>query len=183
LIGALAAAWVLVPNWPNLQPARSVCIPLLATYVFLLAAALEPLLQNVPAVRTLFILTVTATFVAYLSADFVSLTYAQFATAAAAALVGCWAAAKLSDTRTTHGLGLAYAMIVGGWAFIVCIQPTSGPLTGTLVAPLAPLSLWLFVRGPLERVRGWAAIGVQIALVLAVLALSGALVVMQAAPQ
>jgi hypothetical protein len=177
LIGALAAAWALVPTWANLQPPRSVCIPLLTAYLFLLAAFLEPPLAMLSATRVILLLGVCGAFVAVATAYFVSLTFAMFIAPAAAALAGCSLAAFLSNAPGVRGLGLAYAAIVGGWAFIAGIEPRE-PLAGFLVAPLAPLSLWLCVRGPLAQKRGWA-IGVQTALVVAILALSGALVVMK----
>ncbi len=118
LMGVFVAAWLLVPNWPSLQPPRSTWIPLLATYLFLLAALIEPLLLRLPAARTLVLLSASAFCVAILIAAFVSLTYAQFAAASAAALVGCSLAARLSRARTARGVGLAYALIVGGWAFV-----------------------------------------------------------------
>jgi hypothetical protein len=179
LVGALAAAWVLVPNWPSLQPPRSACVPLLAAYIFLLAALLDPLLERFSAGRGISVLFVTAALIAIATAYFVSLTYAQFAAAAAAALVGCSSAAKVSNARTAHGLALSFAVVVGGWAFIVCIESPE-PLAGFLIAPLAPLSLWFCVRGPLSKLRGWAAIGVQFVLVALILAIAGALVVMKA---
>jgi hypothetical protein len=183
LIGSLAAAWVLVPHWTDLQPPRSVWVPLLAAYVFLLAALLEHPLEKLPAPRMLFVLGVSAMFIAFVAAAFINvMTYAQFAASAGAALVGCSAAARFSNAESLRGIGLAYAVIVGGWAFILCTHPQP-PNPGILLAPAAPLVMWLFVRGPLAKLRGWTAIGVQIALVVVILALSGALVVMKAGPE
>ena len=139
LIGAFVAAWLLVPNWPSLHPPRSTWIPLLATYLFLLAALIEPLMSRLPAVRMLALLSASALCVAVLIAAFVSLTYAQFAVGSAAALAGCAFAARLSNTSTVRGVGLAYALVVGGWAFVGCIEPRE-PLLGILIAPVAPLA-------------------------------------------
>ncbi len=175
LMGAFAAAWLLVPNWPSLQPPRSTWIPLLTTYLFALAALIEPLFDRLPATRILALLSTSALCVAVLVAAFVSLTYAQFAVGSAAALAGCSLAARHSNTVTSSGLGLGYTVIVGGWAFIGAIEPTT-PLVGVLVAPLAPLALWLCVRGPLARTSGWGAIGVQSAMVVLVLLTAAAIV-------
>jgi hypothetical protein len=89
-----------------------------------------------------------------------------------AALAGCWIAACLSKkAATARGLALAYAVTVGGWAFVGCIDPQE-PIVGLLFAPLAPLALWCCVAGPLARLRGAASVAVSTAIVLAVLALA-----------
>jgi hypothetical protein len=180
LAAVVAAAWVLVPHWSNLQPPRSVLVPLLAAYMFLLAISLEQLLRRFPAPRALAALGVSAMFIAVAAAAFIHvMTYAQFAAAAGAALVGCSAAARFLNAESVRGLGLAYAVIVGGWAFILCIelQPAN---PGILIAPAAPFALLLCARGRLAQLRGWAAVGVQFALVLVILLLAGALVLMKA---
>jgi hypothetical protein len=173
---AFISAWLLVPTWPGLWPARPMAVPLLAGYLFLLGAALEPLAQRLSSGQLLAAFVPAAGCVAVLMAASVSVTLAQPAGAAAAALAGCWGTAYLwPDVLRGRALCLAYAVIIGGWAFIGCIEPQQ-PLVGLLLAPLAPLALWCCTVGPLARLRGLTAAGVQIVSVMLPLALSAAIV-------
>ncbi|MEX0713540.1 MAG: hypothetical protein WD278_14380, partial [Pirellulales bacterium] len=122
LLAAFVSAWLLVPNWADLHPPRPVCIGLLTAYLFLLAAALEPLARRVGPATLLAPLTYTSACVALLIAVPISVTYAQAAVIAAGATAGCWIAACLW-TAPARGLGLVYSVVVGGWAFIGCIEP------------------------------------------------------------
>jgi hypothetical protein len=176
LLAAFVSAWLLVPNWANLHPPRPVCIGLLTGYLFLLAAALEPLARRVGPATLLAPLTYTSACVALLIAASISVTYGQTAVIAAAAMAGCWIAACLSRTASARGLGLVYSVVVGGWAFIGCIEPRK-PAVGLLLAAAAPLGLWCCVWGPLSRLRGRGASAVQTAVVLAVLAAAAVLVI------
>jgi hypothetical protein len=173
---AFLSAWLLVPAWPGLRPPRPIAIPLLAGYLLLLAAALEPLSQRFSSAQVLAAFAPAAACVAALIAVSVSVTYARPTGAAAVALAGCGSAAWLwPNPLAGRALSLSYAAIVGGWAFIGCIEPQQ-PLLGLLLAPLAPLALWCCAVGPLSRLRGFAATAVQITTVLLPLALSAALV-------
>jgi hypothetical protein len=163
--------------WPSLQPPRTICIPLLAGYLFGIAALLTPLCERIASKALLAHLTLAAAFVALAIAWQVSLRYGRPAGIAAAALGGCAAAAWFSSQRVAvGGLSLAYAIVVGGWAFIACIEPNP-PAVGFLLAPLAPLALWCCARGPLARLRGPSAAGAQIALVLVPLGIAAGLLV------
>jgi hypothetical protein len=180
-VTAFVSAWLLVPTWASLQPPRSVCVPLLAAYLFLLAALLESLLSRLPAVAISAQLTISSVCVAVLIAGFVSVTYARPAGIAAAALAGVCVAAYLTQVAATaRGLGLGYAVTVGGWAFIGCIEPHQ-PALGLLFAPVAPLSLWWCVSGPVSRLHGRTAATVQTVVVLFHLAIAIGLVAMTSA--
>jgi hypothetical protein len=99
-------------------------------------------------------LTLVAMAVAVLLAAAVSLKYGQIAGIAAAALAGCGAAAFLAKRPpATRGLIPAFAVLVGGAAFVGCIEPQP-PLARMLLAPAAPLVLWPFASGPLGRIDG-----------------------------
>jgi len=181
LVTAFVSAWLLVPSWASLQPPRSVCVPLLTGYLFLLAALLEPLLCRLPAAAISAQLIVSAACAAVLIAGFVSVTYAQIAGIAAAALIGVWVATLFSSgAASVRGLSLAYSVTVGGWAFIGCIEPQQ-PAFGLLLAPIAPLSLWFCVCGPLSRLRGRAAATIQTVLVLIHLTIAAGLMVVTSA--
>ncbi|MBI5757621.1 MAG: hypothetical protein HZA46_03790 [Planctomycetales bacterium] len=175
LMTAFVSAWLLVPTWASLQPPRSVCVPLLTGYLFLLAAMLEPLLSRLPAAAISAQLTISSACTAILVAGFISVTYAQTAGIVAAALTGCLLAASFSSgTTTARGLSLAYSVTVGGWAFIGCIEPQR-PAFGLLLAPVAPLSLWWCVSGPVSRLHRRAAATVQTVMVLIHLAIAAGL--------
>jgi hypothetical protein len=173
---AFISAWLLVPTWPSLRPARPIAVPLLAGYLLLLAAALEPLTRRFSSLRILAALAPAAGCVAALIAASVSVTYAGPSGAAATALAGCLGAAYYwPSVPAVRALSLGYAVVVGGWAYIGCIEPQQ-PLVGLLLAPLAPLALWCCALGPLARLRGPTAAAVQIVSVMVPLALSAALV-------
>jgi MFS family permease len=167
---ALVAAWLLVPTWESLQPPRLAWVPLLAGYLFLLAAALEPMARLLPPRNLLGLLMLSAADSAALVAAAVSLTYGLPAAAAAAALLGCSAALLLSaDADHVRGVIPAYAAVVGGWAFVGCVDPQV-PMPLLLLAPAAPLALWCCAWGPLAKLKGAGAMAVQATAVVAVLA-------------
>lgn len=144
LFAAFVAAWFLVPTWGTLKPGRTVWIPVLAGYFFLLATALEPVARRLSARLILALLTFTAAAVAALIAAFVSLTYAQAAGTVAAALGGALAATWLtSKTLPPRGLGFAYAVLVGGWAFVGCVEPQE-PIVWLLIVPASAVVLGYF---------------------------------------
>ncbi|MEX2142789.1 MAG: hypothetical protein WD894_26270 [Pirellulales bacterium] len=172
---AMISTWLLVPTWPDLEPRRAITLPLVAAYLFLLTVLLEPLAGRLASSVLTSHLALTAACSAALIAALVSLTYGEPAVIAAAALVGCAAGAWLfPEPALARALVLVYAVNVGGWAFTGAINPRP-PLFALLVTPLAPLALWVSAVGPLARKRGIAAIALQTAAVLTVLALAGGL--------
>lgn len=175
LATACMSAWLLVPTWASLHPPRFVWVPMLTGYLFLLAVLVEPLLTRIPATVISAQLTMSTACTAFLIAGFISVTYARPVGIAAAALAGVWIAAYFASVAgTARGLSLAYAVTVGGWAFIGCIEPQQ-PAFGLLLAPVAPLSLWCCVSGPLSRLRGRIAATIQTVVVLIHLAITGGL--------
>src|SRR5262249_49861189 len=113
-----------------------------------------------------------------LTAAFVSITYGQLAGLAAAALAGCSASGRSRSRETSfRGLVPAYAILVGGTAFVGFIEP-SPPLRGLLLAANAPLALWAFAAGPLSRLRGFAAVTARTVAVLVPLTLALILVIL-----
>jgi hypothetical protein len=175
LLTALVSAWLLTPHWPDLAPRRALAIPLLTAYLVLLSALLETLADRLRSAALSTHLAITAFATAALIAAFVSLTYGESAAIAAAALAGCAVVAwRFRDIVMAGSLALVYSVNIGGWAFIGAIEPRP-PLFVLLITPLAPLTLWLFVVGPLARKRGLAALAIQTAAVLLVLAVAGGL--------
>jgi hypothetical protein len=175
LLAALLAAWLLVPTWPDLTPPRTVWIPLLATYLLVLAATAEPLAARLPPAVFTGCCALAAACVALLIAAYVSVTYARLAGIAAAGLVGCWAASLVDRNFKALSLGLGYSLMVGGLAFVGTIEPRQ-PLVGILVAPAAPLMLWFFTMPALHRAGATTKIVVGLALVLSALGISIGLV-------
>jgi hypothetical protein len=169
------SAWLLVPNYRDLQSVRHILALCLGAYLVVLWALLEPLAGRLSARVFLASLTVSALCVGVLIAAAVSVTYGKTACIAAGGMAGCAAAALLpSKSTAVVGLSLSYAVIVGGWGFIGYVEPRT-PLVGLLIAPAAPLALWCCVWGPLGRLRGLAAVAVQAAAVAVVLGVAVAL--------
>jgi hypothetical protein len=55
---------------------------------------------------------------------------------------------------------LAFAVLIGGLAYVGKIEPLE-PVPFILLAPTAPLGLWLFAAGPLGKLQGWQAAVLQ----------------------
>ncbi len=170
---ALLAAWQLVPLWEELVPPRHYAVPLLAGYLLLLMAILSSLPDRLLGPLFVGLLAVSAGTVAVLIAIGVSMTYGQVAAVAAAALGGCWLLSLLANlTRgvseesaarlavAIRGLIPVFAVLVGGVAFVGTIEPAP-PMTIILLAPAAPLMLWLFSAGPLARLTGWPSVAAR----------------------
>jgi hypothetical protein len=197
---ALVAAWLLVPTWEELQPPRPYLIGLLAAYFAVLAALLAMLPARLQGATVAAPLTASATGVALLVTAEVSMLYGQLVAVAVAALAGCTVATLRTRSVSEHtlapsasegsplpplatslrGLAPVYAVLVGGLAFVGAIEPTP-PLWHIMLAPAAPLALWLFAAGPLGRLPGKWATAAQIAAVLVPLALALALGPLRAA--
>ena len=186
---AAASAWVLVPTWATLWPPRLVMIPLLAAYLLLLMALLAALPDRLLGRLFVVLLAAAAIGVALLIAVGVSLKISQIALAAAAAFGGCSVAAFIpskavqsaDSERATASRGLipAFAVLIGGLAFAGTIEPQP-PLPIILLAPAAPLALWLLATGPLAKTQGWQAAVLQFAAVLLPLIIAIAVVAVAA---
>jgi hypothetical protein len=165
---ALVSASLLVPSWPDLEPPRAVWLCVLTTYIFVLAALLELLARRIPATILIGSLALASVCTAALTAAYVSVTHGRLAGIATASLAGSWVACFASWQKSAAGLALAYSVIVGGLAFIGCVEPRQ-PYVGLLVAPLAPLALWCSIPPAVQRLHAPTRTVVQIALVAAVL--------------
>ncbi len=173
LLACLVAAWLIVPDWASLSPSRLVWIGGLVPALTLLAALLEPLATRVPNPSRFLSYAIAALGIAVLTAAFLSLTYGKLAIVPAASLAGCFLGSLGGRSGPAQGLGLPYAIVVGGWAFVATIDPPS-PLWLLLVAALAPLALWCTAIGPTAQLRGWTAVVARLGSVIAVLALCAA---------
>jgi hypothetical protein len=188
LLAAIVSAWLLLPHWLKL-PAwlaennslgltpRAVYVPILAAYLLAIAALFEPLGRRLPATSVLGGMALTAVCLAVLCGALVSVMYGEMATIAAAALVGCWVGACiLPQPAAARGITLAYAVAVGGWAWIGCIEPRP-PLLALMLVPAAPLALWTCAFGRPAQLRGFKGAALHLGVVLIALALAAGLVI------
>ena len=173
---ALAAAWCLVPTWSTLQPPRLVWIGALTAYFTLLMVLVDGLPQRLQSGPLIAAFLMTALAVALLVAVELSLVLGQLGAIVLAALVGC----RLAEWRdplasAARGAIPVLVVLIGGVAFVAAIEPEQ-PVWGLLLAAAAPLSLWGLAAGPGARLNGGRAVVVQIAMLVAWLAVAAALV-------
>jgi hypothetical protein len=146
-----AAAWLLVPDWSDMQPARHVQVALLGGYLFLLISLLDLLPTRLSSGLFMLSLAIVASAVAGLISAFVSLKYGQVAGLAAAALLGyCCVGSRRVSPEAVRAVVPIFVVAVGGAAFVGAIEPDP-PMYALLLVPAAPLTLWLFAAGPLAR--------------------------------
>jgi len=158
---APVAAWLIVPRWPELVPAWPAQWAGLAIGIVLLTALLQPLPQRLPGRAFPMWLMLTAAAVSLLVMAEVSETFGRLALLAAGALAGCGIGAlMMQEAADWRGLLLPYAIVVGGYAYTGFVYPIE-PLWPLLLAPAAPLALWICLWGPLTRVKGARAIALQ----------------------
>jgi FtsH-binding integral membrane protein len=169
LLLAAATAWLLVPNWPDLQPPRIVYITAFTAALVLLTVLLEPLPARVGEPLFLLLLAFVSLTAAVVLAVFVSIKFGQIAAIAAAA-TGASGVASLFVRRECGSRGLipVFSVIVCGIIFVGHIEPNP-PLTAMLFIPAAPLGLWVSARGPLACFRGFKAGAIRTAAVLLLL--------------
>jgi hypothetical protein len=139
---AIVAAWWLVPTWPDLWPSRPVSIALLAGYLFVLMVLLDALPDRLTGRLLPGVMTLSAGALAVLLAALLSIRFGQLACLAASALAGCFAASFLNPQATSRGLIPGYAVLLGGLAYVGCVEPVP-PLPALLLIPAAPLTVWL----------------------------------------
>jgi hypothetical protein len=170
VVAATVAAWLLAPNWPDLEPPRYVYILLLGGYQFALMTLLDALPDRLLGRLYPFLLFAATSTTAIVIALPRVLTLGQITGIATASLFGCIAAGMfVFRDRVTRGLTPVYAILVGGIGFWGSIDPE--PAYSILLAPLAPLMLWLCAHGPLARLAGRKAVAAQLAVVLVPLAI------------
>ena len=167
IIVSLAVSWFLVPTWQRLDPIRYYWMAGLAAYLFLLITGLDSLAVKLPASRFFpGALTFVSATIAATTAYAVSAKYGQVTGVATAAVLGCWLAVPMFDSvRYARGLSPSFGILVGGLAFVGCIEPNP-PLLALLLLPATPLGLWSFSAGPLSRLRGMSALAAHAAAIV-----------------
>ena len=174
LFGVVAAitAWFFVPTWEDLDPSRRVYLIGMVAYIVGLACLLEPLSQRLPGPLLPAVLWLTLTAAAIVLALSGSLRFAQIGLTGAAPFLGISLAAW-ADRKANHltGVGLLFAVLSVGALSIGQVNSFSSvPLVAYVIIPVAPLTLWLTMVGPLAKLTGARRWAVNALLPIAVLA-------------
>jgi len=148
---AALAGHLLTPSWTVFGLSWPLSTVVAIGYFILIATSLECLPPRFLGQPMIALLAVAAALSAAAIGADVSLRFAQLAAIAAAGLAGCWLVgffgARPSE-RSLRGLILSFAVLVGGIAFVACVEPDP-PRARLLVLPLTPLIAWLgLVRRP-----------------------------------
>lgn len=153
---AVLAAWLLVPEWEDLEPSWHLWTVAMTIYVTLLAALIQPLAARVPGPLIGTVLSLCMVVVAVILALSGSLRMAQIAGTAAGGLVGCTTASVLQSRRGDFaGIALPFAVLAAGLMLIGRVNSYSSvPLVSYLLPPLAPLGLYCAATAGMSRQPG-----------------------------
>jgi hypothetical protein len=180
LIAGLAA-WLIVPQWEDMTPPRTVQMTAVAVAIFALALSLEPLAKRLPGQSFAVGLMLSAAASAIFVLAEVSETFGRLAALPASALAGCSVAALLNKRNSdVASLALPYAVMVGGYAYTAAMYPTP-PMMPVLLTPFAPLALWISLWGRLRGLTGARAVILQMVCALLPLAIIAAVLVVGSA--
>jgi hypothetical protein len=172
LLLAAGTAWLLVPTWSTLSPPRPALLAMLTAYLFIVMTGLVSLPDRLMTRLFLVHLAIAAAGVALLLAVEVSLTFGQLAGIVTAAIAGCCVGSLFGTSPiVSRGLIPIFVVLIGGLAFVGCIE-SQPPRFAMLLAPAAPMVLWVCNWGPIARMSGKKAIAAQTGVVLAALALA-----------
>jgi hypothetical protein len=154
---SFATALAIVPDWPELVPARPIQIAAIAAGMTAFVALLLPLIKRLPGAIIPWWLMVAAGGTSLLIMLEQSETFGRPAALPAGALAGCLAAALFTRAPIEWGgLVFPYSVVAGGYAYLGAIYPVT-PLWTLLVIPIAPLALWICAISPWAKTRGpWA---------------------------
>ncbi len=151
LLTSLFAAFVLVPQWPDLWPPRPVSIALFVVTTFMVHRLTDHLTQRTPPRMIVLSMAATSLGAALLIAATFSLSVGESALMTAAALSGTAVALLFQDNAlAVRGLCLPFVLTVSGWCYVAAIEPTP-PLFPLLFLPAVPLVLWFTAVGPVSR--------------------------------
>jgi hypothetical protein len=171
---AAIAGGQLVPGYADLKPAWYVLTPLLAVYLFAIICLLSLLPERLRGRLFIGLLACTAAATSVLVTSEISLRVGLFSLRIPVAIATCFIVSWLFHFPAEVKLQSAVlalipvaVVLVGGTAFVGAIA-LKEPRWVLLLAPLAPLMLWLFAWGPLARLQGVSAVVAQIAAVASV---------------
>jgi hypothetical protein len=141
-------AYCFTPGWPvwGYEP-RSV-IWLSLAYLLLIGLSLQTLPKRILGSRYLGLFAAATLILTVVIGGLVSLRLAQLAAIAASALLGAFLATITSRRSSEEASGesvlAVYAVLVGGIAWIACVEPDP-PQPGLLAIPLLPAAMWIAV--------------------------------------
>ena len=150
---AVASAWMLVPTWPDLSPARGWYVAIFAAGVWFLSISLKPLSRRAAGHALLPSMCVSTLAGAGLLATTFSLRFGMLAAVAASALTGVWLASQRDvftrgtscpadcGNPTAGGTHLFYAVVFGGLMLVGELAAVVPSLCFVLLLA-APLALW-----------------------------------------
>jgi hypothetical protein len=175
LVAAVAASWMLVPDWEHLEPSRLLHRFVLIVGIVAVSAGLAPLARRMPAAKLLLLLAVVLVSESVILALGGSLRFAQITGCGAAALAGMSLAAFFDRTgRTADGIALPFALLAAGMMLIGHVNSFSDvPHISYLFPPLAPLALWPLATGPGARASGprrWVLVSLPVLICLGAVA-------------
>jgi hypothetical protein len=151
MLASLASAFVLVPTWETLAPSRIVWVSVLAADLAILAILIQPLPQYLSPRVVLLAMSGSALVLTGLLTAIWSLSLGKIAAIPALALLGVGFVTWFRPVESgMSGAALAYSLMVGGAAFLGCIEPDP-PVWPLLAVPPAPIVLWLSAKGPLSQ--------------------------------
>jgi hypothetical protein len=167
---AAVAGWWLVPTWEDLEPSRTSQLLFWAALVVLSASLLEPLAGRFSGSLLGLVLFFTMVCASGVLALGGSLRFAQIAGAGAGSLAGLAIVARWGrEVDSLQGVAMGFVILIWGSLLVGRVNSFSSvPLASYVLLPLAPLSLWLFARGPLSRLEGAKRTLIAISLPLAI---------------
>jgi len=172
------AVWVLVPTWPDLQPARPAQIILWTACLVMLASLFELLVDRLRGASVPLLLALIMACGAIVLALSGSLRFAQILGAGSGALAGITIVQWFRAATGLEGLSLTYAMLLGGALLIGRVNSFSDvPLASYLLVMAAPLALGVVAVRPCSQWSGVKGLLVRFGAPLAVCATAALLAV------
>ena len=153
---ALAAGWVLVPDWEDLSPSRNVHLAAFTIYVVVSTCLLQILSKRFVGPLLPFVLWATIMAAAIVLALSGSLRFSQMAIAMAGALFGIVLIACVwRDANHLHGIALLFSVTAVGSLLIGRVNSFSEvPLASYLMIPAAPLFVGCCSVGRFSKLAG-----------------------------
>ncbi|MHC5109498.1 MAG: hypothetical protein ACYTHJ_06430 [Planctomycetota bacterium] len=144
-----AIAWLLVPDWEDLEPSRAVYLWGFATYSAAIMVFLFPAAKRSEPGRFLVAMILTSVAASAMMALSGNLRFAQICGAAVGAMIGCALAVRLAKQKPAHaGLVILFVGIVASLILVSQLHSFSEiPLFAYALIPPAPLLLLVTESG------------------------------------
>lgn len=151
-MACLLAAWLLVPSFPRLQPARPIAFAMIGAVSILLIGPLEHSAVRINTRLLTACLMATGTAASIVLAQSFSLKFAQIGGMLTASLAGSLLTGKSAAERTSVGLQVVFVTMLANLMFIGYANSSSDvPVYSYALVVVAPLSLWASVRKSSEE--------------------------------